>query len=89
MPKVWNIRDPDCPSDAYYIGRPGPLGNPFPVGRLYSREEAIRLFDRYVDEHPELKTLIKTLRGRDLKCFCKPKPCHGDIILRIANDDSE
>ena len=29
---------------------------------------------------------IDELRRRDLVCWCAPKPCHGDLLLRLAND---
>ncbi|HEY1865170.1 MAG TPA: DUF4326 domain-containing protein [Roseiarcus sp.] len=25
------------------------------------------------------------MRGKDLACWCAPKPCHGDVLLRRAN----
>ena len=25
------------------------------------------------------------LRGRDLVCYCAPLPCHGELLLRLAN----
>lgn len=25
------------------------------------------------------------LRGKNLVCWCKPLPCHGDVLLTIAN----
>lgn len=28
------------------------------------------------------------LRGHDLICHCAPMPCHGDILLHLANADS-
>jgi hypothetical protein len=28
---------------------------------------------------------LDELRGRDLVCFCAPRPCHGDLLLRLAN----
>lgn len=29
---------------------------------------------------------IPTLRGNNLACWCKPRdPCHGDVLLKIAN----
>jgi len=31
-----------------------------------------------------LRALDK-LRGSDLVCFCAPRPCHGDLLLRLAN----
>jgi hypothetical protein len=26
---------------------------------------------------------VLKLRGKSLVCFCKPKPCHGDIYVQI------
>jgi hypothetical protein len=29
---------------------------------------------------------LHKLRGKNLACFCKPgKPCHADVLLRLAN----
>jgi len=28
---------------------------------------------------------ISELRGKDLVCWCAPKPCHADILLELAN----
>ena len=28
---------------------------------------------------------LDELRGRDLVCFCAPRACHGDLLLRLAN----
>lgn len=29
----------------------------------------------------------RELRGRDLACYCPlAEPCHGDVLLEIAND---
>jgi hypothetical protein len=27
----------------------------------------------------------RELKGKDLICFCAPKPCHADVLLEIAN----
>ena len=29
------------------------------------------------------------LKGKDLVCFCAPKLCHGEVLLRIANGTEE
>jgi hypothetical protein len=29
---------------------------------------------------------IHELLGRDLVCWCAPEPCHGDLLLRLANE---
>lgn len=28
---------------------------------------------------------VKALKGKVLVCFCKPKPCHGDVLLRYMD----
>lgn len=68
-----------------YIGRGSPYGNPFVIGEDGDREEVIEKYDRYLDDHPEIVALIPRLRGKTLACFCAPKPCHGDILARRAD----
>ncbi len=41
---------------------------------------AIRLED---DEEFRRRTL--SLMGKRLGCFCKPRPCHGDVIVEWVN----
>jgi hypothetical protein len=81
---VWNIKDPDCPSSAIYIGRAGhgkdgTYGNPFSIGKHGTREEVITQFKRHLWDTPALLRRTIELRGHDLVCFCKPAACHGDI----------
>lgn len=80
-------RDGGVPADAIYIGRPGPLGNPFRM-RSESDRERDRVVAEYkiwmekeVDRNPEFRQQILALRGHDLACWCAPKPCHGDVII--------
>ena len=42
-PQVWNRRDPKCPKEAVYVGRPSIWGNPFKIGFL-TREETVALY---------------------------------------------
>ncbi len=88
MPKVVHVRD-RVPG-AYFIGRPGPFGNPFIIGKHGTRAEVIEQYRRMLSvwtPHIEaLRNLIRQeLRGKDLACFCAPLPCHGDVLLEIAN----
>ena len=77
-------------ADAVYIGRGSPYGNPFVIGRDGDRDEVIRKYAEWVRKQPELMEMIKIeLAGRDLKCFCAPNACHGDILLKIANGEIE
>jgi hypothetical protein len=86
-PRVLNLRRDRIPRDAVYIGRGrgSKLGNPFVIGRDGSRAEVIESFNQWIVRQRHLKETIRNLRGRDLVCFCAPKPCHGDVLLRLAN----
>ena len=78
-----------CKRDRYdvYIGRPAPWGNPFEIGRDGSRDEVIKKYRQWLAAKPELIARAKVeLRGKTLGCWCAPKPCHGDVLLEIANE---
>jgi len=86
MPTVFNIKNKPLGTDAVFVGRPSPFGNPFVIGRDGTRAEVIIKFKDYLKTKPELVKLIKLkLKGKDLFCYCKPKACHGDVLLEIAN----
>lgn len=87
MPRVWNKRDPKCPKDAVYVGRPSRWGNPARIGTGVTRDVAIDLYRAYL-KTPQGQTLlegIKELQGKDLVCWCSPLPCHADVLLELAN----
>lgn len=85
MAKVFNLKDPAAPVDAVFIGRPSKWGNPFKIGRDGNRAEVISKYRIYLSMKPKLMACLGELRGKDLICFCKPKPCHGDVLLELAN----
>lgn len=68
-----------------YIGRPSKWGNPFVVGRDGAREECIELYERWLLENEELMAALPQLRGKVLGCWCSPRGCHGDVLVRLAN----
>lgn len=65
------------------INHIGYFGNPFTL-ELYGREECLRLYRLYfqmrIQNDAIFRANIESLRGKILGCFCKPLPCHGDII---------
>jgi len=71
-----------------YIGRPSKWGNPFVIGKDGTREEVI---NKYVEHLNKNWTLIldakKELKGCILMCYCKPKACHGDILVKLIEDE--
>jgi hypothetical protein len=74
-----------CKRESYdvYIGRPSKWGNPFTAG---TREENIADFERYLLDKPELLQAVGELKGKTLGCWCAPKPCHGNVLERYANE---
>lgn len=87
LPQVHNRYHKTAPSGAVYVGRPSPWGNPFDTG---TREEKVENYRKWIMEWEQtgLRQRIRDeLRGKDLICFCKPKPCHADMLLVIAHTE--
>lgn len=78
----------NCKTSSYdvYCGRPSKWGNPFHIGKDGTRKEVIAKFKTYLFES-ELINDIEELRGKVLGCWCKPLPCHCDILAKIANEN--
>lgn len=77
-----------CKRDKYnvYIGRPSKWGNPFEIGKDDNRQIVISKYALWLLEHPDLIKAIKTeLKDKVLGCWCKPKECHGDVLIEFAD----
>ncbi len=86
-PRVLNKYKDEITPGAVYIGRPSKWGNPFVIGVDGSREGVVGRYMEYVMSSPEMIASIRReLAGRDLVCFCAPRACHGDVLLKIANE---
>lgn len=90
MPKIYNLRRKnEIPYGAVRIDRQSKFGNPF-VMKDDSDSERNRVCDEYeawIKTKPQLIAAIKEeLKGKDLMCWCAPKRCHGETIMRIANE---
>jgi hypothetical protein len=92
MTKTVNIR-----SSAYevYIGRRGKgqdgyFGNPFHLKSSEQRGATIERYKKYfysrLETDSEFKRRVHELKGKTLGCFCKPYPCHGDVIAEYLNN---
>ena len=80
-----------------YIGRPSQFGNPCAVGKKCPEcgdvhrvgGSTLACYETYLRrrlmEDPEFAKAVESLRGKVLCCWCKPAPCHGDLLLEIAN----
>lgn len=75
------------PDDAAPIERGTEWGNPFRVGVHGTRVQVIEQYREWLLGQPELlERARRQLRGKDLVCCCKPKMCHGDVLLSLVND---
>jgi len=86
-----------CQTEKYdvYVGRGSKFGNPYThkygtsaPWMVDSREDAIRLYEEWLREQPELMAAVKKeLKNKVLGCWCSPLACHGDVLLKIANEE--
>ena len=73
------------PAVAVYIGRGSKWGNPFRIGAMAIAPTVIAKHERWLADQHHLLRALDELRGHDLVCFCTPRACHGDLLLRLAN----
>jgi hypothetical protein len=88
-----------CQKDDYdvYIGRPSKWGNPFSHIQdkktraeflVNSRKEAVDAYEQWIlhggGQH--LLQDLKDLQGKILGCWCVPKSCHGEILVKLVNN---
>jgi len=69
-----------------YIGRGTVWGNPFHVGRDGTRREVIEKFREYAPKNRELMRRLPELKDQRLGCYCKPLPCHGDVLVELLHE---
>jgi len=91
--KVVNCKTDIC---SLYIGRPSKWGNPYTHIKdkktkaefiANTREEALFKYREWI-EFGDGNYLLKDLHelvGKTLGCWCKPKSCHGDILIELVN----
>jgi len=72
-----------------YIGRGSIFGNPFVIGNDGTRLEVIKKYRAWFSERlkdDRFHSEVLSLAGKRLGCFCKPKECHGDIIVEYLEN---
>jgi hypothetical protein len=98
---VINKRSPGFKPNANqrYIGRGSLWGNPFthlPLSRakaqfhVETEEESMLRYEAWLREKlakdPQLRQKLLDLDGQELVCYCKPRPCHGDILIKLIEE---
>lgn len=72
-----------------YIGRAcyghnaSPFANKFKIGWDGTRSQVLAKYRKWILGRPDLIALLPDLKGKTLGCWCKPKPCHGDILVEL------
>lgn len=80
---------------AVYVGRANPrrglaesaFGNPYRVDVDGTRAEVIEKYRSWLLGRHDLLRRLHELRGRRLACWCKPLPCHGDVLADLVDAD--
>lgn len=102
-PKYKDLREWMRDEKNEYIGRKGVVfiegerypkeeskwANPYKLKEGYTREEAIKEYERYIREKIEREGLeeeLMKLEGKKLGCWCKPEACHGDVLVKIIKE---
>ena len=100
LPKVVRIRRSrgeivqDCD---IYLGRMVEKGgwdlphsdwaNPFTIWDTGSRRNTLRRYEYYIrHQRPDLWRRLPELEGKTLGCWCKPEPCHGDVLVQLFKE---
>ena len=85
--------------EVFYIGRPSPLGNPFPLRSESERDACVERYGVWLRERVKvgdarvmgaltrIKLLLET-KDVGLQCYCAPKRCHGEMIIAVLGEMS-
>lgn len=69
------------------------FANPFKIDKLHTREDVIVLYRDWLlqtlKQYPFLEKEFRSLKGKNLGCWCFPEKCHADVILEILDSLSD
>jgi hypothetical protein len=68
-----------------------PWANPFklpqkPKPTPEQVQAVLDKYEAYVRAKPKLMARLGELQGKRLGCWCKPKPCHGDVLVKLVEE---
>ena len=73
------------------VDRGSEWGNPFIMKNKTDHERNLvcDLYEQYAIWRLTIDPqLLVPLRGKNLACWCAPRRCHGDTLLRLANKET-
>jgi len=89
-PEVVNMRTCSPP-----WGQPGDIridratywGNPFRMDHESERGNVINEYEEYLRTNQEMLDSLPVLASaKRLGCWCKPKLCHGDVLVKLMKE---
>ena len=63
--------------------------NPFKRTKGLAPGSTLLAYEQYVRSNPNLMHRIPLLAGKTLGCWCKPNPCHGDVLVKLVQEHLE
>lgn len=80
-----------------HYGNPFDFQNGIGAVKVKTREEAIQNYEDWLRGDPAWHTVeperrqwildnLCSLEGKRLGCFCKPKACHGDVLIKLLHE---
>ena len=63
--------------------------NPFKRTKGLVPGSTLLAYEQYVRSNPNLMHKIPLLAGKTLGCWCKPNPCHGDVLVKLVQEHLE
>ena len=95
-PRQWSQNDAYRYIGRAVDGRDGYFANPFLLTNPKEDTEraiGIEAYRQYFTYKMKTDTLfrgrVEQLQGKILVCYCKPKACHGDILVEYLNGQAE
>ena len=63
-------------------------GNPFKPKKSNknSLKKCLERYEDYIRKNPDLFNAVMELEGKEIGCWCKPSPCHGDILIKLFKE---
>lgn len=68
------------------IDRTTRWGNPFFVGVHGSRAQVLSMYRNHILASPDLLADLESLRGKRIGCWCRPRGCHGDVLVQLLKE---
>ena len=59
--------------------------NPFHMKDESDRMNVIKKYEKYLFETGLINDIQELSESKRLGCWCSPKPCHGDVLVKYIN----